>query len=1097
MSGIPTDNSIQLNQPTFTSGTPDFANVNEWSKIGNNIYNTSLGNIGIGTTNPNGYKLNISGSLNSTSLHQNGTLIDFSSYATNTALTNGLATKQNTLTASTTLLGNGSSITDIDWNKITLNKPSLYTQSEITSLLSSKENNLTFSTPLTRTTNTIGINLNAYVPFNALASCNYITNSTTGLNNYPSYTALNNSNYVPFTALTQSNYANYTQLNNCNYVRHTSLTNSNYVPFTALASCNYIINSTNGLTNYPNYITLNSCNFVPFNALNNSNYANYTQLNNCNYVPFTALASCNYIINSVNNLTNYSTTPILSNIFPTSNVLSNTSNILNTAINTKENILTFSSPIIRNINTISLNQSLISYNNITDRPDLNLYLLKSGGTMTGQITGITTLNGTTGIFGTIATTNNTNQAIPSLGVAGGVGDKYIIQSGTISTYPYSIGFETNSLWISSPNTIKLYNNGVNSILINSSGNVGIKNSSPYLTLDVGSTNANHNIGRSIINGTIHDANKRDALSIGRWDGTEPYINFTGLKYHVTTGADGGNTGFDNQSHISFWTWGNSIANSREVMRLTSRGRLGIGTTEPQALLHITGKAIFHNGLLGTPVNGLYGNDGTRLILWPGAVDNPAYSLGINNGTMWYCVPGGAIHSFYVATSEKMRINASGYVGINTNDPKCHLQVNGIANINNGSPSVVANGYMAPGSLTIGGTSSNYGGGTNLWNTNTAGLLMECLDNTEIAVHDSQLRVASLMYYEGGANNRIIIGRNMGWDSIANVIVNGLLSVSATNNSYIKCGANSGGYFLNVGSTSSDSSTMYNATSGGIWTSVTGALHINPSTANSIVYINFFNTAGLLSVGGAIAQAKLHVASGTYATGLTTLRYWNVGTTNLTLGASFNDICAIFDSSIWCKSSYVAFSSDERIKTNIKDIEDDGALQKILQIQPKTYEYIDKVEKGDNNIYGFIAQQIKEVIPEAVKIQKCIIPNIYKVCNYTNNAEGSHSIITIPDGLIEKLKINDEIDIVIKNDRTKTFNILEIIDDTIKINEVLNENETECFVYGSKVDDFHTLDKNYIYTLNVCATQELYKLIQKQNEIIENLQLQINELKNNL
>jgi hypothetical protein len=40
-----------------------------------------------------------------------------------------------------------------------------------------------------------------------------------------------------------------------------------------------------------------------------------------------------------------------------------------------------------------------------------------------------------------------------------------------------------------------------------------------------------------------------------------------------------------------------------------------------------------------------------------------------------------------------------------------------------------------------------------------------------------------------------------------------------------------------------------------------------------------------------------------------------------------------------------------------------------------------------------------------------------------------------------------------------------------------------------------LKKDYIFTLNVCATQELYKLIQKQNEVIENLQLQINELKN--
>jgi len=105
-------------------------------------------------------------------------------------------TKQDTLTSATNLLGVGSAITDIDWNKITLNKPLLYTQSEITTLLSSKENNLTFSTPLTRTTNTIGINLNSYVPFTALASCNYIINSVNNLTNYPNYTALNSCNYI-------------------------------------------------------------------------------------------------------------------------------------------------------------------------------------------------------------------------------------------------------------------------------------------------------------------------------------------------------------------------------------------------------------------------------------------------------------------------------------------------------------------------------------------------------------------------------------------------------------------------------------------------------------------------------------------------------------------------------------------------------------------------------------------------------------------------------------------------------------------------------------------------------------------------------------
>jgi hypothetical protein len=47
--------------------------------------------------------------------------------------------------------------------------------------------------------------------------------------------------------------------------------------------------------------------------------------------------------------------------------------------------LTFSSPLIRTTNTISLNQSLIDFNNLLNKPDMILYLLKSGGTMTGNL----------------------------------------------------------------------------------------------------------------------------------------------------------------------------------------------------------------------------------------------------------------------------------------------------------------------------------------------------------------------------------------------------------------------------------------------------------------------------------------------------------------------------------------------------------------------------------------------------------------------------------------------------------------------------------------------------------------------------------------
>ena len=51
-------------------------------------------------------------------------------------------------------------------------------------------------------------------------------------------------------------------------------------------------------------------------------------------------------------------------------------------------------------------------------------------------------------------------------------------------------------------------------------------------------------------------------------------------------------------------------------------------------------------------------------------------------------------------------------------------------------------------------------------------MFECLNNTEIAVHDASKRVASLIYYEGDTVNKITIGRNMGWDAISSIVLNG-------------------------------------------------------------------------------------------------------------------------------------------------------------------------------------------------------------------------------------------------------------------------------------------------------------------------------------
>ena len=214
-------------------------------------------------------------------------------------------------------------------------------------------------------------------------------------------------------------------------------------------------------------------------------------------------------------------------------------------------------------------------------------------------------------------------------------------------------------------------------------------------------------------------------------------------------------------------------------------------------------------------------------------------------------------------------------------------------------------------------------------------------------------------------------------------------------------------------------------------------------------------------------------------------------------------------SVFSKGSIITFGglivvSDRRIKTNIVDIEDDRALRDLRLLKPKTYTYKDVLQKGYNPVYGFIAQEVKEVLNYASSYITETLPNVYELATFSgdtltltfNTADLSRD----PSGtLFPRLKLKT------RDDKDEFVNILEIIDaHTLRVDKSLTDWGGEVvgdqivpgnriFVYGQEVSDFHTMNKDAIWTVATAALQEVDRQLQAEKQKTATMQTALDAL----
>ena len=241
--------------------------------------------------------------------------------------------------------------------------------------------------------------------------------------------------------------------------------------------------------------------------------------------------------------------------------------------------------------------------------------------------------------------------------------------------------------------------------------------------------------------------------------------------------------------------------------------------------------------------------------------------------------------------------------------------------------------------------------------------------------------------------------------------------------------------------------------------------------------NVHRPAGFVGIGTASPTAPLHVATLSLVGGYPTYTFYaspsNIGIITSPAGGVVDNV-SIHSVGRVMASEFDAFS-DARIKSVIGTSNSNEDLSTLLAIEVTDYTMKDKAK--DHKPYKkVIAQQVESVYSQAVSTITDVVPDIYAVS-------------VIKDGFVS-----------LETDLQKGDKVKLIFDEGAEMATVVSTNAKgfkvdlqktgNVFVYGREVNDFRTVDYEAISMLNVSATQELYKLILKQQKTIDAQKAQI-------
>ena len=197
-------------------------------------------------------------------------------------------------------------------------------------------------------------------------------------------------------------------------------------------------------------------------------------------------------------------------------------------------------------------------------------------------------------------------------------------------------------------------------------------------------------------------------------------------------------------------------------------------------------------------------------------------------------------------------------------------------------------------------------------------------------------------------------------------------------------------------------------------------------------------------------------------------------------------------SIWTQGAFIA-SSDQRIKTNIKIADTSIALQNILDLPLMSFSYIDTIENGSSPVVGMIAQNVKQVVPEAITLALGTIPSIYKLAENIELVD-ENVLLTVSYN-DNNMMIEGKLELTVEDIGKILVDIIDLGINTITVSKWDNFDITKnVFIYGPQINDFHTVDEPYLGILCMGGIQELNNRI---NTSVNSINSSISSLSTNV